>query len=324
MKVYGSRDSRKTRYGELIPVQVNGDDQWIHVQGAATGKPIILFLHGGPGFSQMPFSPILHARLSRDFTVVNWDQRASGKSYSSRQDYTALKLETYVEDATAVTERILEDGRQDRLCLIGHSWGCILGMNVLRKSPELYCAFAGTGFGVDFNEGERESVEYLLGKAREDENERAIEELGKIRFPIQEADFDEYIKLKSHYMNKYGGYFYRNPREIIRENLRAFLFSGIYSPKDYVKLLRGSRVGREVGKRLLLSANLIEQVPESSVPVHFLVGRHDHHTSHIKAREYFEKLVAPRKTWTWFEESAHSPLFEENEKFCTTVTRLIQ
>ncbi len=62
-------------------VQLGGLDQWIQIRGHDRSKPILLFLHGGPGFPEMPFAH-LNAELEQHFVVVQWDQRAAGKSYS--------------------------------------------------------------------------------------------------------------------------------------------------------------------------------------------------------------------------------------------------
>jgi pimeloyl-ACP methyl ester carboxylesterase len=314
---------QKTKYGYLEKLSVNGDVQWIHVQGSNTGKPLILFLHGGPGFSQMAFAPILHHELAERFIVINWDQRATGKSFSRKMDYSSLSLSIYVQDTVALVKTLLKEYEQNKLYLVGHSWGSLLGMHVIKHEPRLFHAFVGTGFGVDFQDGEKQSSAYLLQKARQKKDMRAIEELSRVAFPITENTFDEYIKMKSKYMNRYGGYFYTRPTKVLRRIFSRLVFSGIYSLKDYRKMMAGLRIGREVGKRVLLSANLSEQVPQVDVPVHFFVGRHDQHTSFRKAQEYYEQLQAPKKTWIWFEASAHSPIFEESRFFCEQLITLV-
>jgi pimeloyl-ACP methyl ester carboxylesterase len=314
---------RRTKYGYLEKLPVNDDAQWVHVQGSNAGKPLILFLHGGPGFSQMAFAPILHEELAKYFIVVNWDQRASGKSFSRKKDYSRLTLNTYVQDTVSLVKTLLRKHEQKKLYLVGHSWGTLLGMHVIKNEPDLFYAFIGTGFGVDFHDGETQSIEYLLQEARAKKDKKAISQLIDVVFPITENTFDEYVKMKSKYMSKYGGYFYTKPMKLLRKIFIRLFFTGIYSIKDYIKMMDGLRIGREVGKRVLLSTNLTKQIPKVDVPVHFFIGRHDQHTSCRKAQEYFEKLQAPQKTWKWFEASAHSPLFEECGVFSEQLIKLI-
>ena len=71
------RITSPTGIDSLEKIKLGGVDQWIQIRGHDRGKPILLFLHGGPGFPNMPFAH-MHAELERAFVVVQWDQRAAG------------------------------------------------------------------------------------------------------------------------------------------------------------------------------------------------------------------------------------------------------
>ncbi len=65
----------------------------------------------------------------------------------------------------------------------------------------------------------------------------------------------------------------------------------------------------------LMSVNLEEQAAHLEVPIYFALGKHDYEVPFILAEHYFNQLEAPNKELIWFENSAHFPIVEEEEKF---------
>ena len=65
----------------------------------------------------------------------------------------------------------------------------------------------------------------------------------------------------------------------------------------------------------ILATDLARQVPELDIPVYFFHGIYDYTVSYDLAKNYFEKLKAPVKGFYTFSQSAHSPMFEEPERF---------
>ena len=125
-------------------VLIGGIDQRIAIQGDST-KPAILYLHGGPGEAQSPFLNTF-APWRHDFTVVNWDQRGAGKTFEKNGEATPdVTLHRLTEDAVDVTRHALNRLGKRKLILVGQSFGAMLGLMVVRRAPELYYAFVGTG-----------------------------------------------------------------------------------------------------------------------------------------------------------------------------------
>lgn len=62
------------------------------------------------------------------------------------------------------------------------------------------------------------------------------------------------------------------------------------------------------------TTDLTQQVTELEIPAYFFEGRYDYTCAYPLAKDYFEKLKAPVKGFYTFEQSAHTPLFEEPEK----------
>src|SRR6195256_4328903 len=65
----------------LEKVRIGGIDQWVSIRGADRRNPVLLYIHGGPGYVSIPMSWWFTHGLEEYFTVVQWDQRATGKTY---------------------------------------------------------------------------------------------------------------------------------------------------------------------------------------------------------------------------------------------------
>ena len=146
---------------ELTKVELNGRKQWISIRGWDNNAPVLLFLAGGPGGTQMAAVRYELAELEKHFVVVNWDQPGSGKSYYAEKTKN-ITAQTYIKDGYALTEYLKERFSQDKIYLVGESWGSALGIFLVEKYPESYYALIGTGQMVDFAETERIDYEKVL------------------------------------------------------------------------------------------------------------------------------------------------------------------
>src|SRR5271154_1559361 len=65
----------------LEKVRIGGIEQWVSIRGADKRNPVLLLIHGGPGYVAMPMSWWFTHGWEEYFTVVQWDQRGAGKTY---------------------------------------------------------------------------------------------------------------------------------------------------------------------------------------------------------------------------------------------------
>lgn len=297
---------------ELQKVNLNGRQEWISVRGNHAENPVLLFLAGGPGGTQM--AAVRHdlSRLEEHFVVVVWDQPGSGKSY--RAGGAGLTVNTYIEDGLALTKYLQEQFKQDKIYLVGESWGSALGIFLSEQSPDSYHAVIGTGQMIDFLETERMDYEKAMQIAESTGDQSKIDKLKENgRPPYYGSD----VTWKSaEYLNYLSAYMSSNP-EIQNGGYNTFrdLFSPEYGILDKINFLRGIVNTFNHVYPQLYGINLRTDYPRLEVPVYFFLGRHDINAPSVLVEEYFSILEAPSKEIIWFEHSGHSPWINESDKF---------
>lgn len=297
---------------ELRKVDLNGRQEWISVRGNHAENPVLLFLAGGPGGTQM--AAVRHdlSRLEEHFVVVVWDQPGSGKSY--RAGGADLTANTYIEDGLALTKYLREQFEQDKIYLVGESWGSALGIFLAEKSPDSYHAVIGTGQMIDFLETERMDYEKAMEIAESKGDQSKIDKLKENgRPPYYGSD----VTWKSaEYLNYLSAYMSSNP-EIQNGGYNTFrdLFSPEYGILDKINFLRGIVNTFNHVYPQLYGINLRTDYPRLEIPVYFFLGRHDSNAPSVLVEEYYSILEAPSKEIIWFEHSGHSPWINESDKF---------
>ena len=310
----------------LEKVVLNGVEQWILIRGKDTAKPVILFLHGGPGGANMVWRELfITEELEENFVVVLWDQRGAGKSYSPDLSEDDMRVDKFIEDTIALTDHLRAMFKQDKIFLLGHSWGSGLGFITMIKYPEypqLYHAFIAAGEAADWDRRQTMSYEWTLEQAREKEHGKAITALEKLQ-PFDPTDL-EHIAAKNHWLAQFGGEYHS--AEMYQE-YGGYLGEGSgseYSQADVKKWMQGSEWAEKTTSPEVAKAgyNVFRDLPEVKIPLYFFVGRYDYQTPGPLAEEYYNFVKAPKKDLIWFEESAHYMLFAEPNKITRELIRI--
>ncbi|MFF2888722.1 alpha/beta fold hydrolase [Paenibacillus sp. NPDC057967] len=288
---------------------VNGAEHTVMIRGENRDNPILLFVHGGPGSSEIPYVRKYQDILEKDFTVVHYDQRGSGKSYRFFEDYADLTTDLLVDDLLALTEKVKVRLSQERVILAGHSFGTYIGMKAAAKSPESFSAYIGIGQVGDHHDSELDSFAYVLEQAKAAHAGDDVRKLEQLRPQIEGG---EQMTPRS-LIRKYGG-----AARLIEDNrdyYEGFLLKPEYNGLDVLRYVRGI-AQTQSGLLAEESAHpLPEVVRELAIPCYFVMGAYDYMTSVDAAQSYFDLLDAPNKQFIVFEQSAHYPQFEEKERF---------
>lgn len=302
--------SQTESIASLEEVMIGGRKQWVLFRGENVDQPIMLFLHGGPGTAQIGFAPKFQKDLEKEFLIVNWDQRGAGLSYSPDVRKEELTVETILCDTIQLIEYLLKRFKKEKLILVGHSWGTVLGILAVQKCPQYISSYIGIGQVGDMRAGEKLSYDYTLNKAREKKHVKALKELDGLVY--NPADMD-YLNVQRKWLTKFGGsYIGVNEFTLIYSNM---LFAHEYTLKDWFSYIKAGRFCLETMWEELLGIDFITNTAKLEVPVYIFAGRQDYQTPSKLAKQYFDVLQCPQKEFVWFENSAHLLNFEEPEKF---------
>ncbi len=312
---------------EKVWVEINGIEQGMFIRGENPENPVILYVHGGPGTPLLQFISYLETseRLEKYFTICYWDQRGSGMTYDKSTDPATMTLEQMVEDTHEVTEYLISRFGQDKIYLLGHSWGSYLGVKTIEKYPADYLAYIGIGQNVDFPESERLSYDYMLNRAKEINDEDAISKLEKFdpyveSFPLMQEEGHQldYLIVRTELLNKYGlGHMHQFPQGMTYNTgvLRAlFAFKG-YTLREKVNWFRGADFSMIYLFPVIAEDSLFSSSIKFEVPFYIIQGAYDYQCSQVLAEKYLDIIQAPKKEFFLFDNSAHSPNMEEPDKF---------
>jgi pimeloyl-ACP methyl ester carboxylesterase len=305
---------------ESVEMTIGGLKQWVYVRGQDKANPLILFVHGGPASPMAPVAWTFQRPLEEYFTVVQYDQRAAGKTYA-RNDTAGLgktiRIARYVDDAIELAEALKRKYGQEKVILMGHSWGTVVGMQAALKRPDLFYAYVGIGQVINTRENERLSFEYALAQATKGKNDAALRELRSIApYPGNQPLTRERIIIARKWPQYYGGlaayratfgYYFNAPR-----------LSPLYTAAEVKAIDQGSlfTLGRLLPEFLTVDFTPVKSFP---IPVFMLMGRHDYTTPSAPTEKWVQQVQAPQKKAIWFENSAHLLPLEEPGKLLLTL-----
>lgn len=309
---------------ESFIVELNGARQYVSVRGNDRENPIILFIHGGPAAPEMPISWTFQRPWEEFFTVVQWDQRASGKSFplnDPKEILPTMTVEQYRDDVIALIEHLNDRYGKRKVILIGHSWGSVPGLMTAIERPDLLHAYIGVGQIIDFRDGERIGYEQILRVAREDGNETAVAELEALEpYPGRGAFSVDKMTTQRKWSIHYG--YLTAGRDNANAYFKAHRLSPEYGPADIKAWGEGSAFTIEHFFPKLADISF-KHVTSLETPVFMFMGRHDYTTPNAPVVEWLSNVSAPQKQAVWFENSAHViPADEPGRTLLELVTRV--
>lgn len=298
-------------------IVLGGVPQKIHIKTDDETKPVLLFLHGGPGVCNRHGILCDHADLLDTFTIATWDQRGSGGSYWG-VDKSTLTIDRLTLDAKELVEWLCERFHKDKIFVIGGSWGSELGTWLCSRFPEHVAAFVGFGQVVDITKNEEISYNYTYEEAKKAGDSEAIAKLESVGPPVKGTYKGGFSGLMTQrkIMMKYGGYSKNEGKQNYWDAMgKPILKSHEYTFTDIVGLLLGyssvlKAMWEEVG-----ATCFPETCTKFEVPFYIFDGRLDMNTPSVLVEDWYDMIEAPEKELVWFENSGHNPMGDEPEKF---------
>ena len=294
---------------EAMYVQLGGIDQWITIRGEDRQNPVLLFLHGGPGDVTSPWSFAYFAPWERRFTVVQWDQRGAGKTLRKTGPSVAssMTVDRMAQDGIDLAEFLRKHLGKDKIVLVAHSFGSILGLRMVQARPDLFYAYVGTGQVADETKNYSAAYAALLEKAQGTGNQQAVDELRRIG-PPPYANGEGY-QVQRKWSNRFEG---------ADRFLYGTLGHTLVAPGSSVQDLYDSRDGQNLSSERLVpqtrSSTSKDLGLEFRVPMFFFQGTEDFTSPTALARQYLGAIKAPLKEFVPID-GGHFAVFMHSDQF---------
>jgi pimeloyl-ACP methyl ester carboxylesterase len=294
---------------EIAFLHLGGIDQWVMIRGENTTNPVLVLVHGGPGFPEMQLFRHFNGELEKSFTCVYWEQRGTDKSFDPRIPIESMNVEQFLSDLDELVDAMRKRFDKEKVAIYGHSWGSLLGVLYAARHPEKVSVYVGTGQIGDWPASEKLCYEFTLAEAERRQNSKALRELrglGPTPHNVQK------MMRQRTWFTRWVGILRGTP---LWKALRVMLGGPESSVFEFLNMMRGVRFSTNAMWDEVSRLNLLKLAPVLQIPVFFFIGRHDRVVDPQASMAYFEMLTAPQKRWVWFEGSAHEPAAEEPNKF---------
>ena len=314
-------------------ILINGIEQWVTIKGEIS-KPVILFLHGGPGSPMSPYSDSLFKDWEKDFIIVQWDQRGTGKTFGkiAPEELTPeylksnpLTVEQMTTDGIQLSEYLIKILGKQKIILFGTSWGSALGVKMATKRPGLFYVYIGHSQIVNpSNDSMLYSRVYQMAQRINDkESLEILNTIGKP--PYDKArDIGKLLRVVKKYERANStpapnSWFVESPPYDNAKDNQNRNDGDDYSFVNYMG-------DKGIGIRSMRSTiNLMSDNLAFKIPVYIIQGEEDLLTPKEMSKSYFDKIKAPEKKYFLLPKTAHGfnlPVLEKLYEICKSVKAL--
>ena len=286
-------------------VNIGAIEQWVTIRGQDRGNPVLLILHGGPGDPTNPWTFAMFADWEKYFTVVQWDQRGAGRTFTASGPSVGptMTIDRMVEDGIEIAEYLRMHLAKEKIIIVAHSFGSVLGLQMIRKRPDLFFSYVGTGQVSDYpDRNYTATYEALLRKAQSIGNQEAIDELTA-------TGTGAGYRLQWRWANRFEG---------ADQFIMSTLGLSLVAPGNSVRYMVNHEEGMMLsGERLVPQTKSVTQKVlgyEFSIPIFFFQGSEDFTTSTVLAEEYLKLIKAPHKEFVRIK-GGHFAMFMNSGEF---------
>lgn len=328
-RVIGKAVNNRTPEGGINETQyleLNGTKQWVQIYGQDASAPVLLYLHGGPFGATSAVDWTCLRKLSKDYIVVNWDQRGCGHNYPEYKESAPVSAETLLQDASALTDYLRERFRKEKITLMGMSFGSLLGANLALRTPEKYDAMIALSLVVDIEESQSMFREYMLEQTKDEP------ELHRLAENMDVTSFSRESRMKlMPLINKYG-----HADNFLTEADVNFYGTVLFNPYctagEMFRMVFGSAEYNDYQEKVLcpdfntvINPLSLRDRTAYEIPFYVIEGRSDHGDMMMaeEAAAYFEKVTAPDKELVYVEGGHNAPMMQ-TEKLAQFVHSIAQ
>jgi pimeloyl-ACP methyl ester carboxylesterase len=290
-------------------VSINGIDQFLFHAGTSLDNPVLLFLHGGPGSAESLFTRAFQEKWEEIYTVVHWDQRGAGKTLTKNPGKLPT-VDLMLEDLFEVIQYLKAKYNKQKIALLGHSWGSVLGSVFIRKYPEEAAYYIGAAQVVNMLENERvgyNKLKELIERAGDDKSLKKLEAIGG--YPGEKIVFDRAFLKKCEKVRKLQGK-YKIALKIDFSMWVAGFKSPIFKLSDIFAFMKAAKANEKV-LNYLGDFDITSESPEYHVPIYYMLGGSDWQAPYVLAEKYFAEIVAPNKNLYVIPGAGHMIMMEQ-------------
>lgn len=299
-------------------LDLGGEQQYIEVISSSLENPVLLFIHGGPAWPQTPQLRYFNSDIAHSYTLVIWEQRGAGKSYSRNPNPPNLTLNQIVQDGHELTCWLKDKYKQDKIYLAGYSWGSLVGVMMANEHPENYKAYIGISQFINKDEGMRITRNWLREQATEKNDQQALATIDSLENPaFYEDGHDRFVRQYS-LVNKFRGAVYNEDARA--DVAKAESWYEDYQHYDWDGVWAAS--AKVLEKEFHFTD--VRNITHLDLPVFLFEGRHDWNVPAVLADSWLNELNAPQKEIIWFENSGHGPLEEEPKAFNKEIIHILK
>ena len=304
----------KGSIAEKTFLTINDTTLGMFIMGKDETKPVLLFLAGGPGLPEYFLEKDYPTGLAEEFVVCYLEYRGTSLSYDSKLSKDTMTTRQYMDDVVAVTDYLSERFHQEKIYLMGHSFGTYIGLSAAAVHPERYHAYIAVSQLCNQRESEALAYDYMLEQYQTAGNQKKVTEFEKISIRDSDEDYEKYFTsmLRDSSMHELGIGTARDMHSVFIGIVLSSLKATVYSPMERINIYRGKLFAQNT--QVAQDArhfNAFETIKSLELPVYFFGGKYDYTCCYSLQKQFYEQLQAPVKGFYTFENSAHSPLFEE-------------
>lgn len=297
-------------------IKINGIEQYLLHYATDPALPVMLFLHGGPGMAESTFAYAFQEGMFSLFTVVHWDQRGAGKTLTKNTDYPTV--DELLLDTLEVVRYLKKKYSKEKIVILGHSWGSMLGSLFVQKYPQEVLYYIGTGQFVNVVENEKAGYDKLMELIKSVGNQKDIKRLKKIgTYP--ESNYEKPMIKKIQSIRILQGKYKIGMN--FGPILKSLLRSPVFCLSDLSSLFKGMSNNKKLWD-YMFSSNLYSESRVYQMPVFYILGADDFQAPHEIAERYFKTIEAPRKKLFTIKSAAHFMMLDQPKEFAHILSEI--
>ena len=296
-------------------VSIGGIEQWVTIKADDSTRPIVLFLHGGPGSTMSPYDDAIYGYWKNDFILVNWDQRGAGRTFGRNapeevtEDYwieNPLTVEQMTADGIELSEYLVKHLGKQKIILIATSWGSVLGAKMALKRPDLFYAYVGHSQVVNAEEGLAHAYHKVYKMAQSANDQESLDKLNSLGVPPYDdaKNAGQLLRIVKKYERANSipapASWWKLAAEYDNEKDARHRYDG--DDYSFINYVGHKKMGI---KPMSAGVNFMKDGLQYKIPVFFIQGEEDILTAKEITKAYFDKVKAPKKGFVLVPGAAH-------------------